>query len=37
MNAGAKEYLPMFARRKVTRQQMDAMTHDELSSVSHYY
>ena len=33
MNANAKEYLPMFARKKVTKKQMDAMTHDELDSV----
>jgi len=33
MNANAKEYLPMFARKKVTKKQMDAMTHDELDSI----
>ena len=36
MNANAKQYLPMFARKKVTRKQMDAMTHDELNSVSQF-
>ena len=34
MNADAKEYLPMFGRRKVTKEQMDLMTHKELSAVS---
>ena len=37
VNANAKEYLPMFGRRKITKEQMNAMTNDELKLVSPFH
>ena len=37
VNANAKEYLPMFGRRKITKEQMNAITNDELKLVSLFH
>ncbi len=33
MDANAKEFLPMFARRKVTKEQINVMTDEQIKEV----
>ncbi|XP_065067794.1 E3 ubiquitin-protein ligase LRSAM1-like [Rhopilema esculentum] len=33
MNANAREYLPIFGRHKITKEQINLMTHDELKKI----